>query len=587
VKMLFRLTIAAIALGLLAACATPAPAPTLAPPTAAPAGATLAINPPRLAETRTAETRVAESAPTITTMPAQIGPRRPRGIYAELHMELVIAQQKKTNPAITEAELHTFFRNFYDNLLANPSLSGLAVGLTWNLLNPNPPSSSQPFDWSLMDDAFASVDSWNVANPTKVPKTIQVQISAGFGTPQWVLDQIPSCDKLFESPPQTPPSNCGKATFNGFFEGGGGVLPMPWNAFYKSSFKMFLTAFAARYGTNPAFVSMDVSGPTAASTEMILPNNINTPNQSQFGNIAPNEMWLRLLTFAYPGKPAYQKSDQAFIDEWNTAIDMFGGIFSGVTLVATTGDGLFDFGNTGFTIPAAFKDDCPTPSMDCAAETTILSHFIDPAVARTDAKATQESGMKGRGTGGGNLDAAAARRLSQRTAQFTSPAEQILAGEQFATSAALFPVEEGCTSIFPPKPKVGTSLSINPSSIPVADIPQECLAPGITQKDLVGYKQFSEVPAKDLISPEQAMYNVLRLFFDGTPAASSFGGASGATLYNYVQIYNQDIMYASTHVSAPARVVMSNGTSEMMTAQDLLNLASQKLFEIAEPKRVP
>ena len=115
----------------------------------------------------------------------------------------------------------------------------------------------------------------------------------------------------------------------------------------------------------------------------------------------------------------------------------------------------------------------------------------------------------------------------------------------------------------------------------------ECLAPGITQKDLVGYNQFSEVPAKDLISPEQAMYNVLRLFFDGTPAASSFGGASGATLYNYVQIYNQDIQYASTHVNAPARVAMSNGTSEMMTAQDLLNLASQKLFEIAEPKRVP
>ena len=71
----------------------------------------------------------------------------------------------------------------------------------------------QPYDWSFIDDAFNSVEAWNAANPTKIPKTIQVQMSAGFGTPKWVMDQIPSCDGLFQSPPQTPPSNCGKATF--------------------------------------------------------------------------------------------------------------------------------------------------------------------------------------------------------------------------------------------------------------------------------------------------------------------------------------------------------------------------------------
>ena len=45
----------------------------------------------------------------------------------------------------------------------------------------------------------------------------------------------------------------------------------------------------------------------------------------------------------------------------------------GVTLLATTGDGLPDF-STNFTIPPAFKGDCGIPSMDCAVETTILSH---------------------------------------------------------------------------------------------------------------------------------------------------------------------------------------------------------------------
>jgi hypothetical protein len=593
-KQLLFVLVSTLCVSVLVACATPVAIP--APPTSEPAttaplalanSAITATREPRLAETRGAETRAAESSPTITPAPLQTVPRRPRGIYAEL-LGLVIDQQEKGHPSITPAELHTFFKNLYNSLLDNPAVSGLAVGMTWKSLNPSSPSSPQPYDWSYMDDAFASVAAWNAANPTKAPKTIQVQISAGYGTPQWVLDQIPSCDGLFQSPPQKPTSNCGKATFVGFVEGGGGVLPMPWNAFYKSSFKTFLTAFAGRYGANPSFVSMGVSGPTAASNEMILPNNVNTPKQSQFGGITPNDMWLRLLVLAYPSRPAYQKSDQAFIDEWNAAIDMFGEIFSGVTLVATTGSGLPSFSNSGFTVPDAFKEDCPAPDMDCAAEATILSHFVDPNVGGANAKATQSSGMRGLAlTSPYNLSLHAAGWLAQSTAQLTAPSAQILAGQQFDTSAALHSVEEGCTSRFPPGRKVEPGGRTDPSTLPVADIPPACLAPGITQSDLVGYKQFGDVPAKDLISPEQALYNVLKNYFDGTPAASFFGGTPGTAPYNYVQIYNEDIKYATAHANAPVQVVEADGTSITMTAQDLLNLASQKLLEIGEPKRSP
>ncbi len=518
----------------------------------------------------------------------QTGPRRPRGIYAELHVELEIAQQEKTKPSITPEELHAYFKNLYDDILANPAVSGLAVGITWAILNPKPPTGQQPYDWSYMDDAFNSVAAWNSANPTKTPKTVQVQISAGFGTPKWVMDQIPSCDGLFQSPPQKPASDCGKATFLGFVEGGGGVLPMPWNAFYKKSFKTFLTAFADRYGSNPAFVSMDISGPTAASSEMILPNNITTPKQSQFGGMAPNDMWLKLLAFAYAGKPAYQTSDQAFIDEWNAATDMFGEIFSNVTLNATTGSGLPELGKSNFTVPEAFKADCPMPSMDCAAETAILSHFSNPSVGGTNAKATQSSGMRGYGrTETYNLGVHAVEWLSQSTAKNPSPSSQILGGEQFATSAALHPIQEGCTSLFPPKPKVGTSISVDPSTVAARDIPQECLAPGITTADLGAYQHFSDVPAKDLISPEQAIYNVLQVFFNESPAAASFGGTPGNVPYNFVQIYIQDIKYATTHANEPVQVTQADGTSISVTAQDLLNRASQKLLEISEPREKP
>ena len=169
---------------------------------------------------------------------------------------------------------------------------------------------------------------------------------------------------------------------------------MPWNPLYKSSWRTFLTALAARYGSNPAFVSISVAGPTASSEEMILPDNANTPAQDQFGGLLPNAMWLKLLAFHYPGRPAYQRSDQAFIDEWKAAIDMYGEIFSGVTLVATTGSGLPNLAAKGFTVPSDFSADCPNPNMDCAAETTILSYFEKPTVGGANAKAAQEDGME-------------------------------------------------------------------------------------------------------------------------------------------------------------------------------------------------
>jgi len=518
-------------------------------------------------------------------------PRRPRGIYAIINIDSDIDQQQKANPSITTAELHAYLANRYNTLLNNPAVSGLALQIGWSTLNPNPTSSAQPYDWSWLDDAFSSVATWNAHNTAAAPKTIQLILFPGYFTPPWTLDQIPSCDGLFLSPQQTPPANCGKATFAGFFEpvGGRTVLPMPWNAFYKSSFKTFLTALAAQYGANPAFVSIPVAGPTAASVEMIVPNNANTPNQSQFGGIAPNDMWLKLLAFNYPNQPAYQRSDQAFIDEWNAAIDMYSQVFSGVTLVSTTGDGLPNLAATGFTVPTAFKDDCPLVDMDCAAETTILTHFVDPTVGGSNAKANQESGMNGRASAHrNNLDAFTAKDLAQRTAQFSSPQAQIVAGEQFGTGFSTGGIAQGCTSVFPPGPADTPAGCSIPSSctteacVPVACIPQACLAPGVTTASLAGYGTFGNVPAADLIPPEQSLFNILRNYFNITPAAALFGGTAGTAPVNYLQMYAPDFTYSSAHLNAPAMVVKPDGTSFSAAAQDLLNLGSQQILQNSE-----
>jgi len=230
--------------------------------------------------------------------------------------------------------------------------------------------------------------------------------------------------------------------------------------------------------------------------------------------------------------------------------------------------------------------------MDCAAETTILSHFVDPTVGGANAKASQESGMEASRVGL-NLGIGGVKRLSQSTAQFTAPSAQILGGSQFNTSFSNFTLQEGCTSTFPPTAKdmpAGCSIPSTCTTqgcIPVACIPQACLAPGVTQADVASFKVFNNVPSKYLIPPEQAEYNVLNVYFGGTAAAPFFGAAQGATPLNYLQIYSPDIQYATDHVNAPAQVVEASGASVSMSAQDLLNLASQKLLEIAEPALLP
>ncbi len=148
---------------------------------------------------------------------------------------------------------------------------------------------------------------------------------------------------------------------------------------------------------------------------------------------------------------------------------------------------------------------------------------------------------------------------------------------------------EGCEDLFPPNSSDTPADCIIPATctgqgcVPVECIPQACLAPGVTSTNLAIYKTYNKVPTADLIPPEQAEYNVLNFYFNGTAAASTFGATQGSAPLNYLQIYREDIQYAEANVDAPAQVVQTSGSSVNMSAQELLNLASPKLLAIAEP----
>jgi hypothetical protein len=535
-------------------------------------------------------------APTLVA-----NPRTPLGIYAVVNVteyENVYLQTHSSVPA-------DYFRNtVFPGLLANPAVSGIALCETWAMLNPHQ-SGSGAYDWSLLQDLFDQVSLWNTNNPTKPAKTIQLVLLPGFNSPPWLMSQINSCNFLFDPRIVHPYGDiCGKATFNGFVEGGtvdGNPipmdLPMPWDATYKGAWQTFLTALAMQYGSRPELVSIAVAGPTASSAEMILPCKESiVSGASQIAGLTPEEMWDKLLAHFFTN-PALLQTDQAIIDEWKKAIDMYGETFSGITLVVITGNGLpnltgchiYGTQTCTFTLPkdpiTDFATVCPGATtnpganMDCASETTILAYFKESTVGGPNAKATETNGMRGSSSAADNLGLTSVKLISQTTELYkSSPSKQILGGAQFDKSFKNFPVEEGCSSVFPPKGYASVGL------VPVGSIPSACLNPNnTTTLAAAGFTFFDQAAeAAYLISPEQAEYNVLNWYFKDTGAGSFFGGptAFGQAPLNYVQIYGPDIPYA-TGATTPVAVVVS-GTPIMITAQELLSLASAAIGVIAE-----
>ena len=124
----------------------------------------------------------------------------------------------------------------------------------------------------------------------------------------------------------------------------------------------------------------------------------------------------------------------------------------------------------------------------------------------------------------------------------------------------------GCTAAVPPDATdmpAGCILGActGNSCVPVACIPQACLAPGVTTAALASYQIFPNVPAADLLSPEQGLYNLLNIYFTGTPVASSFGGTAGTAPLNYLQVYSEDIQYASANTNTAAHITEAGGVT--------------------------
>ncbi|MGA2248595.1 MAG: hypothetical protein ABSH48_26875, partial [Verrucomicrobiota bacterium] len=310
-------------------------------------------------------------------------PRQPLGLYARVTVSTCVEVGNDSATA-------SCVSNKIAAVVANPAISGVLATLQWSDLCPSvPPGSTNSTvgtnDWAILDAIFGMVQQWNATNSTNIPKTIMLEIDPGFKTPQWVFNNMTSCDAMFLTNSQgsivnTNPlgqlvlvgvntnnvtNTCGCATF---LEAENHAtqpllpLPLPWNNYYKQTWKSYIQAVAARYETNPLLVSVTVAGPTSSSAEMILPNETSdTTNYLK---------WNPMLALEFPNDPSVTNSDMKFIKEWEDAIDVFGNAFSNLTLIVTTGSGLPNFlmtnglPYTNYSVPPGF---CPVCNSNAEA----------------------------------------------------------------------------------------------------------------------------------------------------------------------------------------------------------------------------
>jgi hypothetical protein len=465
-------------------------------------------------------------------------PRKPLGVYSHTDIADVIMGLSASCTSTTAAT-HSCLRKIYAELLSDPAISGLTIGAHWDATQLSDPScifnrsclgGFDAYDWSYLDDAF---DEAHAAH-----KSVQLVITPGVDSPQWLFDKIPSCDGLFTTGNAAP--DCGKVTFVGFPEekradGNPPVQPLPWNRVYNEAWWDFLWHLNARYEFDPAFVSIAVAGPICASDEFILPTTAN--GSTQLNGLPADDAWTTLIKHSFPYNGDLYYTDQVFIDAWDETIDAYERIFSGVTLFLSPDSGN-DMPEYSETMPphrdnTLFGVDCSSVNnevMSCEAKTEVISYFV--RAIGPNQKSTQVGGMTA-----GSLE---------------TPGDIGIAGVKVVTALP------------PPAFFIGGAEFDFAVSSPDAQMFQQQGCP--------------KYPATcGNLTVELAAYNTLTVFFYNTPAAAFYGGAVGTSPIQYLGVDYNDVMYAQQNPCAKTPDKNINN----MSLQDLLNKASHDLFAIA------
>jgi hypothetical protein len=126
-------------------------------------------------------------------------------------------------------------------IYSNPYIDGIAIRASWYLIE----TGDGVYNWSYLDS--------EVQAAANAGKQVSLRITAGVETPNWVYS----------------------AGAQGFtFQDKTGQMakiPVPWDSVYLTKWEGFIQALGKRYGSNPAVVSVKLTGINTDSGETNLP----------------------------------------------------------------------------------------------------------------------------------------------------------------------------------------------------------------------------------------------------------------------------------------------------------------------------
>jgi hypothetical protein len=504
---------------------------------------------------------------------------QPFGVFGKIDVESATNQCVKMHPT---QDVHQCLQTIYRKVLHNEAISGLTIGLYWNTLSQTDTAcgsiecnSFGGYDWSWLDDVFA------VAGPQGRP--VQLLLTAGFASPQWVLHQLIPCDTLFTT--GSAPKDCASLKFSkypGQPHTAGAVLPLPWpsssnyTSFYLYQWTKFLGdlknhVLQSKYAAS--LVAISLAGPTSASSEIIMPT---TADHAQLAGKASGESvddaWNKVIANAVGTVFAQdeQNTDQPFIDAWTQTFQAYTKTFGGLTLILIPdlGDKLPEYGVTSVTPAkheALFDNICSDYEsgglypLSCYAKTQILANFA-AAQSESNPQAIQVGGMSASST--------------LKPGDIGLPAVKC-----FATSSCLQSLK-----LNPPLSFVGGAEFDYAATIDSSSKQQELGCPTAPEKDCLD------------LTPELIAFNVFADFFDSTQVEGEFMGIAnneiadaagtssphymqynvGSLRIQYVDVSYKDVLYANENM-CPSE---SNKYIRWMSMQDVLNMASYYLHTI-------
>lgn len=229
---------------------------------------------------------------------------------------------------------------------------------------------------------------------------------------------------------------------------------------------------------------------TVVSIAIAGPTSVSAEMSLPNDNEGEKDKWKKLLQLFYPAG-GYQQSNKAIIEEWQKIIAFYDTVFHDKTIILTEGSGLLKF----------------SQGDQKRAKEEIIDSFLK-AGYKNNIKGMQTSGMK------------ACRNFEAGIGKVKEVTSQgIVGGAQFNSSATNNPSTMGCTD---------TNVC------------------GREGKNLC-----EKTPTHSCCSltPSQAVANVLSVFFSDTDQAQAFGVLKGSAHMSYLQVYQDDILFANTNPS--------------------------------------